>query len=55
MSQEPSWTLLRAQERTREAVVVLLEGCADLTALPSSLDRALKILETQRVLVESVE
>lgn len=55
MSQEPSFTSLRAQERVREAIVVLLEGCADLDALPSSLDRALKILETQRVFLESVE
>jgi hypothetical protein len=55
MSTDTPHTVLRAQERVREVLVILLEGVSDLTLLEPSIARASKILETQQRLLQGVE
>jgi hypothetical protein len=55
MSENVSSTVLRAQERLREAILVLQGGLDDPSLLDVSLRRALKILETQEQLLAGVE
>jgi hypothetical protein len=55
VSENVSSTVLRAQERLREAILVLQEGLDDPSRLEESLRRARKILETQEELLAGVE
>ena len=55
VSENVSSTVLRAQERLREAILVLQEGLDDPSRLEESLRRARKIIETQEELLAGVE